>query len=116
MKRNFLLTVILLFGCTFIAAAQEESFPDPVEQNPERRLEENNPRESGMQMWEMERIQREVSSQNTSQNNKSSKDRVPEKPKEKAMSEKSGDSDESVLGFNFLYYLIQKFKLSESVD
>ena len=111
MNKRFLLTLAFFISCTFIAAAQEEHFPDPIEEREESRVEETNQRESGMQIWEADRIQRETPKENVS------RPVIPESPMEKkedSAQEKSSATKESVLSFNFLYYLIEKFKLSEA--
>ncbi|MCA6078456.1 hypothetical protein [Fulvivirga sedimenti] len=119
MKKVSFLTLMILFACGFSAFAQEEQFPAPQEQIPEVRPQETNPsKETGMPMWEMDRIQREPGNrvENTTVKrsepvvNTTKERETPSRPK--ATQEK----DESVLSFNFLYYLVQKFKLSETVE
>lgn len=112
------LTSTLLFGSVLASFGQEEQYPQ-TEEIPETRTEENNPKESGMQIWEMERIQREVRTENVAPANKKAAEVTATDPRERQkVSKEKGNpqSSESVLSFNFLYYLIQKFKQSESVD
>ena len=119
MKKVSFLTLMILFACGFSAFAQEEQFPTPQEQNPEVRPQDTNPsKETGMPMWEMDRIQREPGNQTESTPGKRLEPAVnTTKERETTTRTKAEqEKDESVLSFNFLYYLIQKFKLSETVE
>src|SRR5262245_15471689 len=41
---------------------------------------------------------------------------TPAKPKQEAQKSKGKDDDEDTLSFNFLYYMFQKFKMSDMID
>ena len=119
MKKYFLITSTLIFGCVLTTFAQEEQpFPEPVQESQsERRMEQQtNPRESGMQMWEMERVQRETSQSAETTAQRRKEETTVESRKKESPEKGEKVNEESVLTFNFLYYLIQKFKLSETVD
>ncbi len=119
MKKVSFLTLTILVACGFAAFAQEEQFPPTQEQTPEVRPQENQSnKETGMPMWEMDRFQRETGNQAETTPAKKV-DSAPVISRERENSAKPNatkQNDESVLSFNFLYYLIQKFKLSETVE
>lgn len=111
--------VMLFFALTtpFDLLAQESGFPIDPERNTEEEfpVENETVREGGMIIMDKENT-KSLGKTNTSTESSTKKETIKasnkkEEPKPAAGTVKQ-DEDESVLSFNFLYYLIQKFKFN----
>ncbi len=127
MEKLFIKSFVLVLALGFVssAMAQESGFPTEEVQrsseNQPQQEEEWNVREGGMLMPEREIItpaekSTELNSPVLSNNRNASSQKgkvqnnKPGQPEKTTQATYKEGEDESVLSFNFLYYLIQKFK------
>lgn len=109
-----ILTALGLLTGVITSYGQEEQFPGSSEQEERSESNESDPMEAGIQIWDNDQdLQSRPSIDKPTQPTIRPTTPAGSEKKDKAL---QGKEDESVLSFNFLYYIIQKFKLSESVE
>ncbi len=110
----FLVSIFGVFLGMTTAYGQEGHFPGSEEHEERPAPTSEDPMEEGMQIWDNDGSNSSSSEQVKPQVNTPRTSANPGGEKKSQVNNKEGDK--SVLSFNFLYYLIQKFKLSESVE
>jgi len=112
-KFSLVLTFALM-GFAFMATAQEEGQPSPemreLNQHPELNLNDD----KTLIMESESKTVRLPSNQNTREGNTGNPAAL--KAKSENASKPAGEKPGDPLSFNFLYFIIQKFKISDIVD